>query len=293
MKIEIEDVRVTGNNLIRPAGIMVADDGTIYATDAKGCCSRTVKGNTAFFGTLGGTPNGLCLDDKGNCIIANIGNGKVQLLTTNGDQQDLLDGDQGSRMYIPNFPFLDFHKRLWITCSVDDFEADPSMQPGSDGCLILIEKDKDPRIVVEGIFFPNGIALDKEEKFVYIAEMMMRRIVRFPINKDNSLGPGEVYGPQILGHQAFPMGIAFDEAGNLWITFTTTNSIGFINPAGDLEMYLEDPQGLVLQAPAGICFGGKDRKTAFIGSMKEAKIPCFAVPYPGLRLVHQAVGCLH
>ncbi|MEN6620488.1 MAG: SMP-30/gluconolactonase/LRE family protein [Smithella sp.] len=288
MKIEIEDVRVTGNNLIRPAGVMAADDGSIYATDAKGCCSRTVKGQTAFFGTLGGTPNGLCLDNKGNCIIANIANGQVQLLSADGTQKVLLDGDQGSRMYMPNFPFLDFHGRLWITCSVDDFDADPSMQPGSDGCLILIDNDKEPKIVVEGIFFPNGVALDKEEKFVYIAEMMLRRIVRFPINDDSSLGPGEVYGPAILGLKAFPMGIAFDEAENLWITFTTTNSIGFINPGGELEMYLEDPQGLALQSPAGICFGGKDRKTAFIGSMGESKIPCFPVPNPGLRLVHQA-----
>lgn len=289
MKIEIEEVRVTGNNLIRPAGVMVADDGSIYATDAKGCCSRTIPGSsTAFFGTLGGTPSGLCLDTKGNCIIANIGNGQVQLLTANGNQQVLLDGDQGSRMYIPNFPFLDFHGRLWVTCSVDDFDAESSSLPGSDGCLILIENDKDPRIVAGGIYFPNGVVLDKEEKFVYVAEMMLRRIVRFPINEDNSLGAGEVYGPEVLGLQDFPMGIAFDEAGNLWIAFTTTNSIGFINPAGELEMYLQDPQGLVLQKPSSICFGGKDRKTAFIGSMGGNKIPCFPVPYPGLRLVHQA-----
>lgn len=288
MKIEIEDVRATGNNLIRPAGVIVADDGTVYATDAKGCCSRTVIGDTAFFGTLGGTPNGLCLDDKGNCIIANIGNGQVQSLSMDGTQQVLLNGDQDSRMYIPNYLFLDFHGRLWISCSVDDFEADPSRQPGSDGCLILLDKDKEPQIVVEGIYFPNGIALDKDEKFIYIAEMMLRRIVRFPINDDSTLGPGEIYGPEVLGHQAFPMGIAFDEAGNLWITFTTTNSIGFINPAGELEMYLEDPQGLVMQKPADICFGGKDRKTAFVGSIGGNKILCFAVPYPGLRLVHQA-----
>lgn len=288
MKIGIEDVRVTGKNLIRPAGVMAADDGSIYATDAKGCCSRTTRGETAFYGTLGGTPNGLCLDKKGNCIIANIANAKVQLLKPDGNQQVLLEGDQGSRMYMPNNPFLDSHGRLWVTCSVDDFDADPGRQPGSDGCLILID-DKGPRIVVEGIFYPNGVALDKDEKFVYVAEMMLRRIIRFPINEDSSLGSGEIYGPEILGLQAFPMGIAFDEAGNLWMTFITTNSIGFINPDGKLEMYLEDPQGLALQSPSSICFGGKERKTAFIGNIKGNKIPCFAVPYSGLRLVHQVI----
>ena len=48
-----------------------------------------------------------------------------------------------------------------------------------------------------------------------------------------------------------------------------------------------DQQGIVLSRPANICFGGKNRRTAFIGSLGGTNVPCFEVPYPGMRLVHQ------
>ncbi len=102
------------------------------------------------------------------------------------------------------------------------------------------------------------------------------------------MGQAEVYGPEYLGKLGFPDGIAFDEAGNLWVAFPVANAIGFIDPQGRLEIFVEDPQGIVINRPANICFGGKDRRTAFIGSLGGTNVPCFEVPYPGMRLIHQA-----
>jgi sugar lactone lactonase YvrE len=290
MRINIEQVRTVGAGLLRPEGVMAADDGHIYTADARGCCSRIAgDGSTSFFGTLGGTPNGICLDKKGNCIIANIGNGEVQLLSGDGSHLVLLTAAQGKRMYTPNFPFIDFSGRLWVSNSTDDPNIDSSLRsPVPDGCLVLIAENREPQIVADGICFANGVAVDQTEKYVYVAETMKRRILRFLIKDDSSLGAREVYGPEFLGAKGFPDGIAFDEAGNLWIAFPMANAIGFIDPAGKLDMYLEDPAGKILRAPANICFGGKDRKTAFIGSLGGTNIPCFEVPHSGARLIHQA-----
>ncbi|MDD4358147.1 MAG: hypothetical protein PHN98_12980, partial [Smithellaceae bacterium] len=60
-----------------------------------------------------------------------------------------------------------------------------------------------------------------------------------------------------------------------------------IDPQGKLEKYVEDPQGIVINRPTNICFGGKERRTAFIGSLGGTNVPFFKVPYPGMRLVHQ------
>lgn len=288
-KISIEDVRTIGAELIRPKGVVATDEGVVYATDARGCCSRTIPSDTtSYFGTLGGTPNGICLDKEGNCIIANVSNGQVQLLFRDGHNEVLLAESQDECIYSPNCPFLDLHERLWVSCSVDYPYIDPSSRPPVTlGCLILIEKDQQPRIAAEGVLLINGVALDEKEEFVYVAETIMRRILRFPVNEDNTLGAKEVYGPEVLGPKYFPDGIAFDEAGNLWMTFPAANAIGFIDPDGKLEMFLEDPEGLVLSGPADICFGGKDRKTAFIGSVGCTNIPFFEVPYAGVRLIHQ------
>lgn len=44
---------------------------------------------------------------------------------------------------------------------------------------------------------------------------------------------------------------------------------------------------IVLKRPTNICFEGDDRRTAFIGSLEGEEVPCFNVPHPGMKLIHQ------
>lgn len=267
---------------------MALDDGSLYTADARGQCAHIQSdGNTALFGNLGGVPNGICIDPQGRCIVANIGNGQVQTLSRDGDHEVLLTHAEGRRMRAPNFPYVDSKERLWVSNSTEEEEIDSVLRnPKADGCVVVIEAGQ-PRIVADGIYFANGLTLDRMEEHLYVAQTMQRNVLRYRIEADGSLGPAEVFGPSPLHEFGFPDGIAFDEAGNLWITFPAWNAIGYLAPSGELEIYLEDPQRAVLQRPANICFGGPQRKTAFIGSLDGTTIPYFAVPHPGMRLVHQ------
>jgi len=289
MKIDLRQIQSLGSGLTRPEGVMALDDGGVRTADAHGRCARIdPDGRTTFFGQLGGLPNGICIDTDGNCIVANIGNGEVQSLSPDGKHAVLMTEAQGKKMSTPNFPFLDFAGRLWVSNSTDNPDIDASLKsPVPDGCLVLIANGRTPRIVAEGICFANGVAVDAEEQYVYVAETMKRRILRYRIHADDTVGPAEVYGPEFLGKLGFPDGIAFDEAGNLWIAFPVANAVGCIDPRGGLEICADDPQGEVLNRPANICFGGKDRRTAFIGSLGGANVPFFEVPHSGQRLVHQ------
>ncbi|MDD5167369.1 MAG: SMP-30/gluconolactonase/LRE family protein [Syntrophales bacterium] len=288
MKIDLREVRTLGRDLVRPEGVMALDDGSLIAADGRGCCARIERsGGTSFFGNVDGVPNGICMDTEGNCIIANIGNGEVQLLSPDGSHTILMTHADGRRMYSPNFPFIDSQGRLWVSDSSSRPDIEEALQfPAPDGCMVLIDGGA-PRIVADGICFANGVALDPAEDFLYVAETMKRRILRYAIIEDGSLGRLEVYGPRFLGPLGFPDGIAFDDAGNLWITFPIWNAIGYINNQGELEMVMEDPARQVLHRPANICFGWENRKTAFIGSLDGDSIPYFEVPYPGVRLIHQ------
>ena len=288
MKIDLREVQTTGSGLLRPEGVMALDDGSLIAADARGRCARIAKdGKTSFFGLLGGTPNGICLDREESCIIANIGNGEVQRLSPDGRHTVLMTEADGKLMPTPNFPFIDSKERLWVSNSTANPDVDEALQkPVPDGSLVLIENGK-PRIVAEGICFANGVALDGAEDFVYVAETMKQRVLRYRIRPDSSLGEAEIYGPELLGPRGFPDGIAFDEAGNLWVTFPAWNAVGYINPRGELEIVLEDKEGKIINRPANICFGRRESKTAFICSLGGTTIPCFEVPYPGVRLIHQ------
>jgi sugar lactone lactonase YvrE len=120
-----------------------------------------------------------------------------------------------------------------------------------------------------------------------VAETTRRAISRFVINEDGGLENKEIYGPEPLAPLGFPDGIALDEAGNLWITFPAWGAVGYIAPDRQLHMVLEDSQMRVLRRPTNICFGGRDRRTAFIGSLDGQCIPYFRTDHPGMALVHQ------
>jgi sugar lactone lactonase YvrE len=288
MAIGLSEVRTIGRGLLRPEGVIALDDGGLYTADARGRCSRVARdGQTTFWGSLGGIPNGICGDHRGNCIVANIGNGEVQSLSADGHHKVLLTEAGGKRISTPNFPAVDSKKRLWVSNSTYRQNLDEALQkPAADGSIVLIEKGV-ARIVAEEIYFANGLATDEQEEFLYVAETMKRRILRFQIDADGSLSGREVYGPGVLGELGFPDGIAFDEAGNLWITFPLRNAIGYLDPDRQLEIFLEDPEGRILKNPSNICFGWENRRTAFIGSLAGSTIPHFEVPHPGLKLIHQ------
>ncbi len=288
MEIDLSKIKAIGTGLVRPEGVMTADDGTIYAADGRGQCARIEKnGKTSFFGNLEGIPNGLCLDKDDNCIIANIGNGQVQSLSLSGRHEVLLTEADGKRLGTPNFPFIDSQNRLWVSNSTDHQDLRAALQkPVPDGSIVLLENGRS-RIVTDGICFANGLTLDAEEKYLYVAETMEKRILRYEVAGDGSLKGREVYGPALLGELGYPDGIAFDEAGNLWITFPAWNTVGFLTPQQELVIVLEDPAAKILKRPTNICFGWEGRRTAFLGSLEGTSIPYFEVPFPGMRLIHQ------
>ena len=289
MKIELDQVQTIGTGILRPEGVMALDDGAILTADGRGCCARIARdGATSLYGDVEGVPNGICIDARGNCIIANIGNGQVQSLAPDGTHQVLLTEAEGRPITSPNFPYIDSKDRLWVSNSTARFDVNAALaSPGPDGSVVLVENGAG-RIVADGLSFANGLTLDQNEDYLYVAETMERLITRFKVASDGSLSGREVYGPHPLGERGAPDGIAFDEAGNLWITFPAWNAVGYINPDGDLEMVLEDPDRKILASPTNICFGWEERKTAFLGSLNGTSIPYFTVPNPGMKLIHQA-----
>jgi sugar lactone lactonase YvrE len=285
MRIELDAIRYVGTDLQRCEGVMCARDGAVWAADGRGACSRIVAdGTTTRVGAVGGEPNGICFDRAGRIIIANLA-GQVQRLDpATGRHEVLAERASGVKTTSPNFPFVDRQDRLWVsnsTARADLMEA--IMQPLGDGFLFCI-RDGRSEIVADDLWFANGVALDAEERFVYVAESSKFRVTRFPIRPDGALGTREQYGPD-LG--TAPDGIAFDEAGNLWATLPMPNGVGYITPAGAWVPVIEDPDTKRIRLPTNICFGGPDRRTAYLGNLAGPSLPTFRVDVPGMPLVHQ------
>jgi gluconolactonase len=287
MLISLEDVDRFAGGLLRPEGVMVARDGTVWCAHKKGACMRiALDGRGEPLGQLGGEPNGICLDRQGNVVVANIGGGCVQRLFSDGRHELIVDSADGQPLTTPNFPLLDFHDRLWVTNSTARANYKEALRdPAPDGCLCLIQNGR-ACIVADGLSFANGIAIDAREEHLYVAETYGRRVLRYRIRGDDTLSAAEPYGPY-LGDQGYPDGIAFDQCGNLWVTLPMMNAVGVIDASGTWSIPLADPAGKKLRRPTNICFGGQDLRTAYLGSLDGTWLPRFRVPWPGLRMVHQ------
>ena len=65
------------------------------------------------------------------------------------------------------------------------------------------------------------------------------------------------------------------------------NGVGYITPAGAWTPVIEDPDGTRIRLPTNVCFGGPDRRTAYLGNLAGPSLPTFRVEVPGMALVHQ------
>lgn len=180
----------------------------------------------------------------------------------------------------------------------------------ADGYLARLDNGR-ITIVADGFHFTNEIRFDAKEEYLYVVETTGGCITRLRIDERGNVTGREIFGPTSLGRGAWPDGIAFDSAGNLWGTLVYSDKLFVITPEGDLRVLLDegDPDKVcaleqafltnsvteeVLFATgrglapwmASVTFGGPDLRTVYIGSLKGSRIPFFRAPVPGLPMVH-------
>ena len=311
--LAFDDLTYTGRGLHAPESVLAELDGTLWVSDKRdgGCVRIAPDGTQRFFGGWGGSPNGLAFDVDGSVLTANFGTHRVQRLHRDGRVETVLTAVDGQPLHRANFVFVDGQGRWWLTCST----RDPGWRVGDglhrrDGFVALVD-GRGARIVADGLDFANEARLDATGRWLYVAETAARRVVRFPVRADGSLGAREVYGPSDLGVAALVDGLAFDAAGNLWVTTVVRNGLGLITPDGDYHVVIEDVPADALAAYAAkaaagtlvpddeaalvgtrlrlltsVTFGGPALRTVYVGSVGMDTLPTFRSPVPGLPLHH-------
>ncbi|GHO49518.1 SMP-30/gluconolactonase/LRE family protein [Ktedonospora formicarum] len=312
-RLELDDLSYTGHDLVRPESVIAQPNGTLWASDARGGVTRiNPDGSQHFIGGLDGAEvNGLAMADDGSIIVANLGASKVQKISPDGNVKDLLTEIDGVSITTPNFVFLDSRNRLWISVMTRESHWWPSaVNARPDGYIILID-EKGPRIVADGLYLTNEIRLDPREEYLYIAETMKNRVLRFRVQPDGNLTDKENFGPNYLGAGSAVDGFTFDAEGNIWITLVLRNGLGVITTDGDYHVVFEDPReealmafdeglangtatpegmamaaGPKLQFITSLTFGGPDLRTAYLGSLGMSTLPTFQSPVAGLPMRH-------
>ncbi|OBF90944.1 hypothetical protein A5773_24795 [Mycobacterium sp. 852014-52450_SCH5900713] len=311
-RIEVTGLHAIGRGVQRPEHVVVAGDGRVFASDRASAVAELIDEHTIrHIGQAGGEPNGIALDRDGHFLIANWGLGVLQDLDPEtGEITVVLSGQlDGRPLRWLNFVCVDSTGALWCSVSTMADDLMDTIACGTaDGFIFRVAPDRrSARVVAEGVNFPNCMALDRDENYLYVVRTLAADVVRFPIEGE-TLGPQEPYGPPLGGRRpdefgpdhgrfladpetsrrwGMADGCAFDAEGNLWVTLVLANKIVAISPDGRATTVIEDPDGALLNSPTSIAWGGEDMRDIYIGSITAQYVLKGRSSVPGLPLSHQ------
>lgn len=138
------------------------------------------------------------------------------------------------------------------------------------------------------ILTPNGVGLSPDNRTVYVAETETARLWAFDLQSPGVARkqpfPSPHGGRLVLGLGGFARfdSLAVDAAGNVCVATLLAGCISVIAPDGKL----------VRQVPTGdpmttnICFGGADRRTAFVTLSGKGQLVAMDWSEPGLTLAY-------
>ncbi|MCZ7565728.1 MAG: SMP-30/gluconolactonase/LRE family protein [Burkholderiales bacterium] len=292
-------------------GVMrIAPDGTQTLITQQSNARFGATGDFEARFTQGTLPNGLAFAANGDILIANFGTDALEVMTRDGRTRTLYDSIDGKPIGKVNFVLRDSRDRLWLTISTRVNPWTAAIKPGITDGYVALADARGLRVVAEGFAFTNEVRMDANEEWLYIVETTGKRISRMRVGADGSLRDREVFGPEPLG-EGFPDGIAFDAYGNLWCTMVMADRLIAITPQGEARVLLDDcdvaataaleakfargeattedmqrAKGTIAPWMASVTFGGRDLRTAYIGSLVGTRIPYFTSPVPGLPMAH-------
>jgi len=120
---------------------------------------------------------------------------------------------------------------------------------------------------------PNGIVLDRSEKWLYVAMTRANQVWRMPLLPDG--GTTKVGAFVTLAGGSGPDGMAMDAAGNLVVCHAGGGQVWVFSPIGEPLYRIKSCRGLF---PTNVAFGGPENRTLFItesdtGTVLKAELP--------------------
>lgn len=258
---------------VDPSGLLWAggESGQIYAINPQDGSYQTV-GNTGGF-VLGVTCDGhgriWCCDSARHALIV--------MDTKTGRLLHVIDSVEGVRLENPNFSVFDPQGRLYVT--------DSGHFGQHDGFLFAVQPDGTCSIVDDRCrSFPNGLALSPNGESLYIAESTR------PAISELNLATQE-YRVMVELPGMVPDGLAVDQRGTIYVGCYRPDAILRIRDQ-NVQLWLQDPQGVILSAPTNLCFGGPNRSILYIASLGRWHIGSIQMDTPGVELIYPSNGTI-
>uniref|UniRef100_T1JJK8 Strictosidine synthase conserved region domain-containing protein n=1 Tax=Strigamia maritima TaxID=126957 RepID=T1JJK8_STRMM len=178
-----------------------------------------------------GRPNSIRVDSDGNLFVADAYKGLLKILLPEGIVHVIIPAEKG----IDGIPFkylngLEISQSglVYFTESSTKFERRDQLydilELNNFGRLMVYDpKSRISRVLVKGLFFPNGIAFNMEESYILITELSLCRITKYYLQTSKQ-GQTEVFTENLPG---FPDSIRRNARGNYYVGFSSVRLDGF------------------------------------------------------------------
>ena len=258
-----------------PEGPVFDRDGTLYFVNwlSSSVVRLTPDGDASEFFNTGGIPAGLAFHRDGSLYVADEGDDIHGVLRiADGQATIVVNSYEGQPLNGANDLVFDRDGILYFS---DPWRSSAENPIGGfyrhfpDGTLERID---------HGLAFPNGVALSADGTAAFLAETNHNRILRYPIGPDGTIGAREDFAT--LPGKSGPDGMAFDEAGNLYVAHYGGGKVAVFGPSGAMIQEIPVPGAKV----TNVAFGGPDRRTLVITDVETASLYKIRVDIPGLKL---------
>jgi len=290
-----------------PEGPVAMADGSVLLVEiARGTITRVATdGTKTVVATPGGGPNGIAPGPDNTLLLCNNGGfawheapgmlrpigqapdyagGRIEVVDiATGRVRTLYDRCGEHRLKGPNDLMLDGKGGFWFS-DLGKVRARDRDHGGVYWAAL------DGSHIVEAAFpvpgGANGIGLSPDGETLYVAETETGRLWAFDI-----MGPGKLrHSPWPSPHGGnllcqFPGfrrldSLAITAAGNIVVATLVSGEITTVSPRGEIPDVVKMPEPM----PTNICFGGADRRTAYITLSTTGQLVAMPWPEPGLAL---------
>ncbi|MCW5942868.1 MAG: SMP-30/gluconolactonase/LRE family protein [Fimbriimonadaceae bacterium] len=170
----------------------------------------------------------------------------------------LVQAYDGKPLNAPNDLTVDAHGGVYFT---DPLFGEGPLSQGLMGVYYTSAKGETNRLV-GNLPWPNGIALSRDEKTLYVLPTGDPYLRAYDVLKPGVLGPERrLYEFENPNKSDFPGGdgMTIDEQGNLYLTAVNLKQVVVVSPEGKRLAALDVPV-----SPTNCVFGGKDLRTLYV-----------------------------